>query len=310
MGEFAVGGAFRLDGSLGVEDGGVVAAAEVHADFLEAEGGELAGEVHGDLSWVADGPGALTAEEFLEADAVVIGDGFDDVADAEWALVGSAELFEGVAGGFDVEGLAGELGFGDELGEGAFEEADVGFDVFGDDVDDFVWDFDAAEAGFLVQDGLAGFAVGRVDLDDEAPVEAADESVFEGGDFGGGGVGGEDDLATALIENVECMEQFFLAGFAAGEELDVVDDEEIGFAGAFAEGLEVASGDGLDEVVDEGFAGDVDGAEIGIGAEDFGAGGLEEVGLAEAGGAVDEQGVIECAELVAAGSAGGVGEAI
>ena len=44
----------RLDGALGMEDGGVVAAAEVRADFLKAQRCKFACQVHCDLAGMAD----------------------------------------------------------------------------------------------------------------------------------------------------------------------------------------------------------------------------------------------------------------
>src|SRR5262245_36926514 len=54
FGDAGVGFGVVIDGADGVEDGGVVAAAEVAADFLEGEAGMAAGEEHADLAGESD----------------------------------------------------------------------------------------------------------------------------------------------------------------------------------------------------------------------------------------------------------------
>ena len=43
-----------VDGAVGVEDGGVVASAEMAADFFEAVIGQVAGQIHADLTGEGD----------------------------------------------------------------------------------------------------------------------------------------------------------------------------------------------------------------------------------------------------------------
>src|SRR3954465_6444943 len=87
----------------GVEDRGVVAAAEVAAYFFQAVPGVFAGEVHADLSWEGDGLVAFFALEVAGADVVVGGDAVDDLLDGDAALFGGAGFAEGGAGEFHVD---------------------------------------------------------------------------------------------------------------------------------------------------------------------------------------------------------------
>ena len=52
-----------IDTAVGVDDGGVVSAAEMSADFFETVFGEMAGEIHADLSGESN---AATASFSLE----------------------------------------------------------------------------------------------------------------------------------------------------------------------------------------------------------------------------------------------------
>ncbi len=298
------------DGFDGVHDGGVVAAAEVAADFLEAVAGFLASEVHADLAREGDGFVAFFGLQIGEADVVVPDDGFDDLVNGDHAFGGGDDVAEGGAGEVHVVFSAVEHGVALDFGDGAFEFAGVGFHAAGDVGDDFVGESDAAEAGFFGDDGDAGFVAGFVDSGDEAGVEAGDEAVFEIGNFVGRGIGGEDDLLVGLEKGVEGVKEFLLGAVAAGEEVDVVDHEDIHVAVAEAELGHFAILHAFHEVVDEGVAGEVEDAGVGLAAEDVLAGGLQEVGFAEPAVAVDEEGVVGTARSFRDGGAGGGGEAV
>jgi len=95
IGKAWVGFAAVLDGFDRVHDGGVVASAEVAADFFEAEAGVLARKPHADLPRFGDGFVALAALQVLNLDLVVVGDDADDVLEGD---VIAAAALGGVAG--------------------------------------------------------------------------------------------------------------------------------------------------------------------------------------------------------------------
>ena len=100
------------------------------------------------------------------------------------------------------------------------------------------------------------------------------------------------------MELIEGMEELLLHLLLAGEELDIVDDEHVGIAVLVVEEGGVPLADGLDELVAEGFAGDVDDVLIGAAAVDLEADRRHQMGLAQAGRAVDEERVIGLRALV------------
>ena len=86
------------------------------------------------------------------------------------------------------------------------------------------------------------------------------------------------------------MEKFLLRGVLARDELDIVHEKEVGVA-VFVTELEVlAAADGVDQLVCELVALDVDDVIVRVLALDLVGDGIEQVRLAEAGLAVDEQG--------------------
>ena len=81
--------------------------------------------------------------------------------------------------------------------------------------------------GLLVQDGDLGLDVGRLDVGDQAPFEAAVESLFEGGNLARRAVAADDDLLLRVVEGIEGVEELLLGAVLAGDELDVVDQEDV-----------------------------------------------------------------------------------
>ena len=67
----------------------------------------------------------------------------------------------------------------DEAVERALELADVGADVAGDEERDLGGQRDALALGLALQDGDLGLEIGRLDVDDESPLEARAQTVFE-----------------------------------------------------------------------------------------------------------------------------------
>ena len=122
----------------GVQDGGVVLAAEGAADLGERGVGELAGEVHRDLAGEGDGLGAVLGPHVGELDAEELGRLPLDVLDGDDLLFLAPEVGEDLLGELDAHLAAGERAEGDHPGERALDLADVGLDAAGDEVGDVV----------------------------------------------------------------------------------------------------------------------------------------------------------------------------
>ena len=83
-------------------------------------------------------------------------------------------------------------------------------------------------AGPSAQDRDAMLEVRELDVRHHPPLEAGDETGFEAGDLAGRPIAGEDDLAAAFVERVEGVKKLLLRRFLSLEEVDVVDEQEIG----------------------------------------------------------------------------------
>ena len=114
----------------------------------------------------------------------------------------------------------------------------------------------------LLQDRDARLVARLFDPRDQAPVEAADQPLFQLRDLARRAVGDEDDLLVLLVQRVERVEELFLRPVAAGEEVDVVDDQHVDVAVAVAELVHLAGLDGVDELVDERVARQIQDARV------------------------------------------------
>jgi len=106
------------------------------------------------------------------------------------------------------------------------------------------------------------------------------------------------------------VEEFLLRAVFAGEELDVVDEEDVDLAVAFAEPGEFAVLDGADVVVGELLGGDVENLEVLFVFLDEVADGLHQVGFAETDAAVEEERIVGARGGLGDGHGGGMGELV
>ena len=290
QGFVALDGAF--DSAAGADDGAVIALAHALADLGEAEFGGLADQEHGDASGEADGSLAAAGHEVFEFQTEIGADGLKDVV----GLDGCDELFVEVAEGFlghgQVGGLAGEFDMGGHASDGAFKLADVLGDAAGDPACDLIGHDKAGAKGKAAEDFAAGQEVGGIDADDHATDEAVDQRFAEFLDHLGMIVAGHDDLPAHGLDGVEGVEEFLLGGLFAAEEMDIIDDQEIELAHAMAEGVELVAAKGGEKFVSEFLAGEISPSAGGVVLDEALAQAVEEMGLAQAAGAVEEEGVV------------------
>ena len=95
-----------------------------------------------------------------------------------------------------------------------------------------VGELDVVVMGSLAQDRQAGGELGRLDVGDEAGLEALAQPVLQRLEVCGRSIGGEHDLAPAVVQGVEGVEELLLGLGLALEELDVVDEQHVDVAEA------------------------------------------------------------------------------
>ena len=168
------------------------------------------------------------------------------------------------------------------------------------------------DLGLLAEDRGAGLELGGLDLDAHAPVEAGAEPLLQPLQVLRRPIAGQDDLDVPVVEVVEGVEELLGGLLLAGQELDVVDQERGALAVLAPELLHGAGplGKSADELVGVALRRDDGDAPARALAQDGVCDGVEQVGLAEAGGAVQEERVPGVAGLLCDRLGGGEGELV
>src|ERR1041384_520090 len=134
--------------------------------------------------------------------------------------------------------------------------------------------------------------LGRLDRHGQSPAEARDQPLLHAGDFLRVGIAGDDDLLVRLDQGIESVEELFLRTALVGKELDVVDQEQVErvvVALELVERLLLVSAYHVRNVL---LGVDVADACLGTAVGDLVADRLDQMRLAEADAAVDEQRVV------------------
>ncbi len=199
---------------------------------------------------------------------------------------------------------------GDDAGERSVELAYVGVDPLRQLGKDVALGVDPGLADEAAQDGEASCQVGRLDRDRQAPLEAVAQPRLEGRELAWNAVCGEDDLAAALVERVEGVEELVLGMALALEELDVVDEQHVEVSVATLELLCALCAQSRDELVGEALGGGVADAEGGCRSGEVVGDRDQEMGLAETRRAVEKEGVVGLRRRLGYGESGTVGDAV
>ena len=133
--------------------------------------------------------------------------------------------------------------------------------------------------GQVLEDGHPGFQIRVLDVGGKAGIEPADHPFFQGVQFPGGTVAGNDDLLVGLFQGVEGVEKLLLGGFPVPEELDVVDEEHVDVPVFFPEGFQPVVFHAFDQLIGEGFAGNVQHFHIRVVLPDLVADGVHQMGF-------------------------------
>ena len=202
------------------------------------------------------------------------------------------EVAEKLLGEVRADGNVVEAGVRSDSDEGAFELTDVGGDPRGDELERLGRHRAVIAFGLVAQDGQAGFEVRRLDVGDEPPLEPAAQTFLQRRDGVGHAIAGDHDLLVGAVQRVERVEELLLQALFALHELDVVDQQHVDVAIA---ALEVGDGVGtnaVDVLVEERLGADVAHDVVLVVTVHVVTDGVQQVRLAETGGAVDEQRVV------------------
>src|SRR5690606_20316611 len=223
---------------------------------------------------------------------------------------GRQQVLEGFLRQVQGDGRVGQAGVGDQANQRALQLADVAGNPLGDVVDDVVGHGELFQLRLLAEDGDPRLQIRRLVGGYQAPLETRPQAFLQRLDLFGGTVAGDDDLPARLVQGVERVEELFLRGLLAGQELDVVDQQHVDAAVPVAEldGAPVA--DGVDDFVGESFRRNVDHPGVGIALQYAVGDGLHQVGLPQAHPAVQEERVVSAGRRLGHRQGRGVGQPV
>ena len=258
--DFVVGvallGHLFADFPIGVHDGGVVFTSEVFTNLRQAKVGQLAAQVHGDLSRMRNSTCFTCAAEGIRGNLEVGGCCFHDGRGVRFNVADAGNhIAQSDFCQFHVDGLVDQRRVRGYADQSAFEFANGGGETAGDKFQDVAPNDGVVDGRFFHQDGDACFEVWWLNVGDQATFEASAQAISQGGELLGGSVGGEDDLFVCLVECVEGVEKFLLGSLFTLEELDVVNHQDVEVAVAPFEAFLAVVADGVDVVVGEFLAG-------------------------------------------------------
>src|SRR6266545_8332697 len=150
----------------------------------------------------------------------------------------------------------------------------------------------------LLQDRNPGFHVWRLDIGDQAPFKAISQAVLESWDLFGKLVRSDDDLSVGVVKGIKGVEKLLLGSFLAGDELDIVKDQDVDVPEFSLKFVHLVPSQGGDELIHERFGTQVDDFQARALSHRVVADRVDEVSLTEADTAVDEKRVVMIARLI------------
>ena len=142
------------------------------------------------------------------------------------------------------------------------------------------------------------FKVGNLNIGDEARAKAGLEPVGQRADGLGRHIGGDYYLLVCIAERVEYVEEFLLRGDLAGDELDIVHDENVKRPVLVPKLFARVRLYGRDDIVGKCFARHIEYLVIGMACVYGVAYGVDEMGFSEPDGAVNVQRIISGSRVV------------
>ena len=133
-----------------------------------------------------------------------------------------------------------------------------------DEKDDVFWKVPPLRPTLFLENGATGFEVRWLNIGKQALHEPCSESFFEALDVRRAGIGGEDHLTARTLESIKGVEKLLLGRLFTADELNIVEKEDVNIPEGLPEEVEVFRLKTVNELVDELFRREVDGADVSV----------------------------------------------
>src|ERR1700730_6590027 len=195
-------------------------------------------------------------------------------------------------------GHASQRSVGHQTGQRTFKFAHVGLNgprnVFGD----VIGKREAIVVGLLLKYRDFSLQIWRLNIRDQTPLEPRAQSLFDGVDVFGQAIARNDDLLLLFIERVEGVEELFLGALFTGDELDIIDQQNVDGMEPVAEADHAVEANGVDNFDSEFFRADVTEAHGRIALLDGVPDSVHQVSLAHAHASIEEERVVSLGGLL------------
>ena len=268
------------------------------ANLGKAVVGQLLGQGHGNLTGPCNGAGATFGQDVGYLDLVVLGDGALNIIDTHQLVLQGEQVLERLTNQLNGDVASHKMRTGDDPLECTFQFADVGANTLGNKESRIVRQINPGLLGLLHQNGNAGFQLGRLDSNGQAPTKTRLEPLFQAVNFLGVPVAGENDLLPAFKQRVEGMEELFLRALFLGKELNIVNQQRIDRTVITLEVVDGVHLQRLDHIGDETLGMQIHDSGSRILLQQMVTNRVHQVGLAQANAPIKEQRVIAMLGIV------------
>ena len=281
----------------GMNHRGMVPSTESLANGRVGRTDDFARQIHRNLACQRDMLRAPLGADLGDREAEMGGDGVLNLGDAGRCDDPPGLSRENFLSKPEVHLPVGQGSHRAKAGDGPFDLTHVISDAFRNKVTDFIGDFQSGLDCLGLDDGDPGLDLRGLDIRGQTPFEPIPKAFFQIRNILGEFVGSQDDLLVRLMQRIEGMEELFLSSFAAGQELRIVQNEQVHLAEAVLEIRHLVLSQRGDQIVDERFAGEISDLGSRIFLENPMPDGIDQMGFADPDGSIDEKRVVEFARL-------------
>src|SRR2546423_80581 len=154
-------------------------------------------------------------------------------------------------------------------------------------------EFEAIELRFLLENGDTVLKVRHADVCYHSPLESANESSSQAGNFRRRAIAGQHDLPTCFIQSVKSVEKLFLGVFFSSlQEVNIIDKQQIGLAITAAKLCASPVENRADQLVHELLSSHISDASLWISQQCLVRNRLHEMGFPQTRVAVDKEGIV------------------
>src|SRR5271165_828776 len=180
------------------------------------------GKVHGNLPRVNNGTRVIFRLDLSQTQSELLRNRLLDRLDRNLANVRFHQALQHLLRRLKSQIPAGKRSVGREPDEGAFQFTNVAADVRGDKQGHIGWQDYLVSLGFLLEDSDLRLQIGRLNIGDEPPLEAATQAVLNLRQLFGRTITGNHNLPHAFVQRVKRVKKLLLRALFVHQELDVV----------------------------------------------------------------------------------------